>query len=84
MRRAARLVHFGDRRLPILSPEHLLVCKAVFDRPKDRLDIEQILVCVGDLDLDETRSWLVRTLGADDPRTQRFEETVDALLGDAP
>ncbi|HYM53832.1 MAG TPA: hypothetical protein VES97_00605, partial [Solirubrobacteraceae bacterium] len=46
MRRESRLVPFGDDRLPILAPEHLLTCKAIFDRPKDWLDIEQVLVCV--------------------------------------
>ena len=29
--------------IPILAPEHLAVCKAMFDRPKDWLDIEQML-----------------------------------------
>ena len=30
----AREVDFGPVRIPILSPEHLAVCKAVFNRPK--------------------------------------------------
>ena len=37
------LVRFGPVDIPILAPEHLIVCKAVFDRPKDWLDIEEML-----------------------------------------
>ena len=42
MEKATRRVPFGDARLPILGPEHLAICKAIFDRPKDWLDIEAI------------------------------------------
>jgi len=80
MRREVRLAPFGGHRLPILSPEHLLVCKAVFDRPKDWLDIEQMLVCVEDLDTEEIRAWLRRIVGADDPRAERFEQTTASVL----
>jgi hypothetical protein len=82
MRRALRMVPFGEHRLPILAPEHLVVCKTVFDRPKDWLDIEQVLVCVEDLDLAEIRASLDRILGSDDPRRERFEQTVTAVLDD--
>jgi hypothetical protein len=80
MRRALRTVPFGEHRLPVLAPEHLLVCKTVFDRPKDWLDIEQVLVCVEDLDLQEIRASLQRIVGPDDPRWERFEQTVTAVL----
>ena len=60
MRRAVRLVPFGDRQIP-LPPEHLLVCKAIFDRPKDWLDIEQMIVCVEELDEEMIRTWLTRS-----------------------
>jgi hypothetical protein len=79
MRRQARTVPFGEERLPILSPEHLLVCKALFDRPKDWLDIEQMLVCTEDLDIGEIRSWLDRAAGARDHRRQRFQELARTL-----
>lgn len=82
MRRATRMVPFGKDRLPVLAPEHLLVCKASFDRPKDWLDIEQMVICVEDLDLDEVRSWLTRIAGASDRRLQRFEEIVARLIGE--
>jgi hypothetical protein len=78
MRRASRSEHFGETKIPILAPEHLLVCKAIFNRPKDWLDIEQMLVCVDDLDLAEVRSWLDRIVGADDPRRERLDRVVEA------
>jgi hypothetical protein len=78
MRRASRSEPFGETKIPILAPEHLLVCKAIFNRPKDWLDIEQMLVCVDDLDLAEVRAWLDRIVGADDPRRERFEHTAEA------
>ena len=74
MRRGARRVPFGEETLSILAPEHLAVCKAMFDRPKDWLDIEQILVATHPLDLAEIESWLERMVGRADPRVARFEE----------
>ncbi|HXW59046.1 MAG TPA: hypothetical protein VEJ23_06165 [Solirubrobacteraceae bacterium] len=74
MRRGVRTVPFGEDRLPILAPEHLVVCKAVFDRAKDWLDIEQVLVCVDELDLRAMRSWLARLVGEDDRRALRLRQ----------
>ena len=76
MRKHTRLVPFGDQRIPILAPEHLLACKAIFDRPKDWLDIEQMLVCVEDLDTPDIQRWLHRILDADDPRHERLDQMV--------
>jgi hypothetical protein len=78
MRRATRSEPFGKTKIPVLAPEHLLVCKAIFNRPKDWLDIEQMLVCVDDLDLTEVRAWLDRIVGADDPRRERFDQVAEA------
>jgi hypothetical protein len=64
MREARRRVPFGEDRIPILSPEHLIVCKAAFDRPKDWLDIEQVLVGAPELDRDEVRDWAERIASA--------------------
>jgi hypothetical protein len=79
MRKAARLVPFGDHELRVLSPEHLLVCKAAFDRPKDWIDIEQMLVTVERLDLEEIERWLSRFVADDDPRRERFDRLVSQL-----
>ncbi|HEV3070386.1 MAG TPA: nucleotidyl transferase AbiEii/AbiGii toxin family protein [Solirubrobacteraceae bacterium] len=81
MRRQARLVPFGEDRIPVLSPEHLVICKSVFDRPKDWLDIEQVLVSTQDLDTQEIGNALDRLLGSKDHRRRRFDAAVRALLG---
>lgn len=74
MRRDVRRVPFAEATLPILSPEHLAVCKAMFDRRKDWLDIEQMLVAGEELDVDAIQGWLERMAGKDDPRLKRFAE----------
>ena len=79
MAKSIRRVEFGGERIPILSPEHLTVCKAVFDRPKDWLDIEQIVVSNPDLDIEEIIGWMGRFVGEDDRRRERFEEIAGRL-----
>lgn len=80
MRRGARRAPFAATTILILAPEHLAVCKAMFNRPKDWLDIEQIIVATNPLDLDEIRRWLQRMVGADDERLTQLEE-IEARLG---
>jgi hypothetical protein len=80
MRHETRLQPFAGARIPILGPEHLVTCKAIFDRPKDWIDIEQVLVCVESLDLTEIRGWLDRIVGAKDPRREHFDGIVATLL----
>jgi hypothetical protein len=79
MRRNARKVPFNDETIPILSPEHLAVCKAIFDRPKDWLDIEQMLVATDPLDLGEVEDWLKRMVGGDNPRMKKLAEVKAGL-----
>jgi hypothetical protein len=74
MPKETRKVPFADTTLPILSPEHLAVCKAMFDRPKDWLDIEQMLVATDGLDVAAIEGWLERMAGKEDPRLQRLTE----------
>lgn len=73
MRKEARRVPFGATTVPILSPEHLAICKAMFDRPKDWIDIEQMLVVTDEIDAGRISEWLKRMAGADDPRLERLE-----------
>lgn len=82
MRRSARKVPFNGVTIPILSPEHLAVCKAMFDRPKDWLDIEQMLVATSPLDLGEIKEWLERMVGASNPRIEKLLEIEANLAGD--
>ncbi len=44
MPRKVREVDFEGEAIPFVSPEHLVVRKTLLDRPKDRQDIERILV----------------------------------------
>jgi hypothetical protein len=72
MRGQSRRVPFGGITVSILSPEHLAVCKAMFDRRKDWLDIEQMLIAGDNLDLAEIEKWLVRMVGDSDHRVERL------------
>jgi hypothetical protein len=69
--RAARTVPFGDAQIPILSGTHLLVCKAVFDRTKDWVDIESMLEAEAPIDTAEVLRWVGRIAGDTDPRFER-------------
>lgn len=82
MRNEVRRVPFAGVTLPILSPEHLAVCKAMFGRRKDWLDIEQMLVATDDLDLGEIERWLERMVGENDRRLRRFAEIKAELATD--
>ena len=57
---ARRTVPFADTDIPILAPEHLLVCKVVFDRPRDWVDIDAMLDAGVTLDTAEVMRWVGR------------------------
>jgi hypothetical protein len=65
MAERSRQVSFGPVRIPILSPEHLIVCKVVFDRPKDWLDIEETIAWGTTIDAAEALAWVREILGED-------------------
>lgn len=73
---AVRRVPFAGSTIPIVSPEHLIVRKAMLDRPKDRLDIEAILAGTEPLDLEQIRIWLIRLAGRNDPRLAKLHGMV--------
>lgn len=81
MRERTVTVPFAATTIPVLSAEHLLVCKAAFNRAKDWIDIDQILVGRPDLDVDEVRTWLDRLVGQDDDRWQRVDRALREHLG---
>jgi hypothetical protein len=83
MQKEARRVPFEGAMLPILAPEHLAVCKAMFDRRKDWLDIEKMLIANDDFDLAAVEAWLNRMVGEDDPRLERLDEVRASLAGEA-
>jgi Nucleotidyl transferase AbiEii toxin, Type IV TA system len=76
MRQRKRMVPFGEERIPILAPEHLIACKALFDRPKDWLDIEQMLLTVEELDASDALRWVERGVGGNDRRMTRLRDLI--------
>jgi len=67
-----RRVSFADTTIPVLAPDHLAVCKAVFDRPKDWVDIDAMLETGTELDAVEIIRWVQRIVGDDDPRYEKI------------
>lgn len=81
----ARSVPFAGKAIPILAAEHLVVFKALFDRPKDWLDIEQILLTEeAKFEAKRVRGWLTEIVGAGEPRVGRFESLAETVLGKSP
>jgi hypothetical protein len=52
----------------------------MFDRPKDWIDIEQMLIATDELDVSEIERWLTRMAGKGDTRVQRLNELRAELL----
>lgn len=69
---ARRVVPFAGGTIPILAAEHLVVCKVVFNRPKDWVDIDSILAGEADIDVAEVLRWVGRLAGDEDPRYDRI------------
>jgi hypothetical protein len=79
MRECVRSVPFDGETIPIVSPEHLVIRKALLDRTKDWLDIEQIFVATSPLDLEEIARWLEQMTRPDDPRMEKLREVESSL-----
>ena len=69
----ARVVPFANTEIPVIDGADLVVCKAMFDRSKDWVDIEAI-ARDGRADLDHARGWLAELLGADAPQLTRLDD----------
>ncbi len=74
----SREVQFGPVRIPILAPEHLIVCKAVFDRPKDWVDVEEMLEWGTAIDAAEVLRWIEELLGRDSEQHARLRALLAA------
>ncbi|HEY4915943.1 MAG TPA: hypothetical protein VIH92_03490 [Solirubrobacteraceae bacterium] len=72
MAERSRWVSFGPVQMPILSPEHLIVCKVVFDRSKDWLDVEEMIAWGTEIDADETLGWVREILGEESEQYARL------------
>ena len=71
-------VPFAGHTIRVLSAEHLTVCKAVFDRPKDWIDIQAMVDLGARIDAAEVLRWVGRIAGDDDPRYDRIAAVLSA------
>jgi len=69
---------FAGVSIPVLAVEHLVVCKVVFDRPKDWVDLDAIIERGTAVDVAEVLRWVGRFLGDDDPRYERVARVLSA------
>lgn len=74
--RRIRRVPFAGQSVNVLSAEDLAVFKALFDRPRDWVDIEE-MITAGALDRSIAADRLRSLLGPDDPRITRLAGTLD-------
>ena len=79
--KARTKVPFGDSTIPILAADHLVVCKAVFARPKDWVDIDAVIADGTPLDTAEVLRWVGRIAGDDDPRYERIAAVLSRPRG---
>lgn len=68
---ARRTVPFAGSPIDVLSPEHLMVCKVVFNRAKDWVDLDAMLAADTPVDAAEVLRWVARIAGDEDPRYAR-------------
>ncbi len=68
-----RTVPFEGRTIPVLSCTGLTVFKAMFDRPRDWVDIEAMVEGRA-IDLDEAIKWVSEMAGADSVNARRLAE----------
>ena len=79
MARRQHLVEFGPMGIPILAPEHLVVCKAIFDRPKDWVDIDAMIAWGTEIDRTEVLRWVSELLGDGSERYFRLADLLDVV-----
>jgi hypothetical protein len=76
-----RKVPFADGEIWILSAEDTAIFKVIYDRPKDRAEVREVLLCMGEqMDVAYTFGWLERILGREDARVTRFQAAVAELV----
>jgi hypothetical protein len=80
MAKKVREVSYAGATIPLVAPEHLVIRKAMLDRPKDWLDIEAIFIASGPLDLEAIEAWVHRLAGDGDPRVTKLQDLARRLL----
>lgn len=71
--RGVRTVPFAGRQISVLGPVELVLFKALFDRPKDWVDIAAVVEAGAVADPDVVLRVLVELVGHDDPRVHRWD-----------
>lgn len=75
--RRTRQVWLGDRCFPALSPEDLVVLKALFNRAKDWVDIERIVAAMAsEFDATYCRGQLAAHVGSADGSLAQLDEVL--------
>lgn len=77
---AATRIHevpFEKSTIPVLSPTDLAVCKALYGRGKDWVDIEAMRDA-GSIDADEALRWVELMVGSDHSHYQRLRDILSA------
>lgn len=78
-RTRTRVVSFGDGHIRVLAAEDITIFKIVYDRPRDRSEVREVLLCMGErLDVGYIDRWLARLLGVSDARLAGFRRAVAA------
>jgi len=72
---------FADGEIWILSAEDITIFKVIYDRPKDRAEVREVLLCMGEqMNLVYTIGWLERILGSKDARVTGFRDAAAELV----
>lgn len=80
-RARARKAPFAGGEIWILSAEDITIFKVIYDRPKDRAEVREVLLCMGErMDVAYTIEWLERILESEDARVTRFRGAVAELV----
>ena len=78
LERRRRMPFGGTDAIHVLAAEDLLIFKVLFDREKDRRDVEELVYALADeLDVAYATDWLERIVGPRDPRYQRLRELLE-------
>jgi hypothetical protein len=78
--RNRQIVPFEGTEIPILGPTELAVFKAMFDRSRDWLDLEE-MAAAGTLDAAAVRDGLLEMVDPGDERLRRLDEAARRGIG---
>jgi hypothetical protein len=76
MARNRASVPFGNVTIPVLSAVDLVVCKAIFDRAKDWVDIESMIDAGTSIDADTCLASVERIVGPGDGRLAKLAKVL--------